>query len=89
MSPPERHAHCEDTGTYAAVVRHLIADNGAGGSFHDETDVGLDAADLDVGLIRGEHIPFFVGILVNKGPDADSGSFTVVGDLLMGDGNVV
>ena len=86
---PECHTHSEDTGTDATVIRHLIADDGAGGGVHDEPDVGFDAADFDVCLIRGEHVSFFVGVLVNKGLDTDSGSFTVVGDLLVGDADVV
>ena len=86
---PERHAHGEDTGAYATVIRHLIADDGAGGGVHDEPDVGFDATDFDVCLVSREHVSFFVGVLVNKGLDADGGSFTVVGDLLVGDADVV
>ena len=33
--------------------------------------------------ISSEYIAFFVRILVNKGLDADGGSFAVVGNLLM------
>ncbi len=73
----------------AAVIRHLIADDGACCSVHDEPDVVFDATDFDVCLISREHVPFFVGVLVNKGLDADGGSFTVVGDLLVGDADVV
>ena len=87
--PPECHAHGEDAGADAPVVRYLAADDGAGRRIHDEPDVGLDAADLDVGLIRSEHIPFFVGIPIDEGLDADSGSLAVVGDLLVGDADVV
>lgn len=87
--PPECHAHGEDVGADAPVVRYLVADDGAGRRIHDEPDVGLDAADLDVGLIRSEHIPFFVGIPIDEGLDADSGSLAVVGDLLVGDADVV
>ncbi len=86
---PECHTHCEDTGACAAVIRHLIADDGACCSVHDEPDVVFDATDFDVCLISREHVPFFVGVLVNKGLDADGGSFTVVGDLLVGDADVV
>ena len=86
---PEGHAHGEDAGADAPVVRDLVADDGAGRRIHDEPDVGFEAADFDVGLISGEHIPFFVGILIDEGLDADSGSLAVVGDLLVGDGDVV
>ena len=74
---------------YAAVIRHLIADDGACGSVHYEPDVVFDATDFDVCLVSREHVPFFVGVLVNKGLDADGGGFTVVGDLLVGDADVV
>ena len=87
--PPECHAHGEDAGADAPVVRDLVADDGAGCCIHDEPDVGLDAADFDVGLIRGEHIPFFVGILIDEGLDADGGSLAVVGNLLVGNADVV
>ena len=59
------------------------------GGVHDEPDVGFDAADFDVGFIRGEDFSFFVGILIHKGLDADGGSLAVVGDLLVGDRDVV
>ncbi len=85
----ECHTHCEDTGAYAAVIRHLISDDGACGSVHDEPDVVFDATDFDVCLVSREYVSFFVGVLVNKGLDADGGSFTVVGDLLVGDADVV
>ncbi len=86
---PKCHTHSEDTGTDATVIRHLIADDGAGGGVHDEPDVGFDAADFDICLICGEHVSFFVGVLVNKGLDTDGGSFTIVSDLLVGDTDVV
>ena len=80
---PERHAHGEDTGAYATVTGHLIADDGTGCGVHDEPDVGFDATGFDVCLVSCEHVPFFVGILIGKRFDADGGSFTVVGDLLV------
>ena len=87
--PPECHAHGEDARADAPVVGDLVADDGAGRRIHDEPDVGLDAADLDVGLICGEHIPFFVGVAIHKGLDADGGGLAVVGDLLVGDADVI
>ena len=86
---PKCHTHSEDTGTDATVIRHLIAYDRAGGGVHDEPDVGFDAADFDICLICGEHVSFFVGVLVNKGLDTDGGSFTIVSDLLVGDTDVV
>ncbi len=86
---PESHTHGEDTGADATVIGHLIADDGAGSGVHDEPDVGFDAADFDVGFVSREHGPFFVGILVDKGLDADGGSFAVVGGLLVGDADAV
>ena len=80
---PESHAHGEDAGADAAVVRDLISYDGAGGGVHDEPDVGFDAADLDIGFVSGEYAAFFVRIPVNKGFDADGGGLAVVGDLLV------
>ena len=85
----EGHAHGEDAGSDAPVVRYLIADDGACGGIHDEPDVGFDAAYLYVRFICGKNLSLFVGILVDKGFDADGGSLAVVGDLLVGDGDVV
>ena len=87
--PLEGHAHGEDAGTDTAVVRYLVADDGACCRIHNEPDVGFDAADFDVGFISGEHIPFFVRIVIYERLDADSGSLTVVCDLLVGNGDVV
>ncbi len=84
--PPESHTHGEDTGANATVIGDLVADDRTGGGVHDEPDIGFDTADLYVCLIGSEHIPFFVGILIYERFYADGGGFTVVGDLLMGDG---
>ena len=86
---PECHAHGKNAGTDTAVIRYLVADDGTGRSIHDEPDKGFDAAYFDVGLIGGEHAALFVGILVCKGFDADCGCFTIVGDLLVGNADVV
>ena len=83
------HTHGKDTGTDTTVVRYLIANDGACGSIHDEPDVGFNATDFYVGFIGSEDIPFFVRVLVNKGLDTDSSSFTVVGYLLVGDADAV
>ena len=71
------------------AVGHLVADDGPGGGVHDEPDVGFDAADFDIGFISGKYFPFFVGVLIDKGLDADGGSLAVVGYLLVGDADVV
>ena len=86
---PEGHAHGKDARADAAAVGHLVADDGPGGGVHDEPDVGFDAADFDVGFISGKYFPFFVGVLIDKGLDADGGSLAVVGYLLVGDADVV
>ena len=45
--------------------------------------------DFDVGFIGDKGLPFVIGILIYKRLDADSGSFAVIGDLLMGDLDVI
>ena len=86
---PESHAHSEDTGAHATVIGYLVADNGTAGGVHNEPDVSFDAADFDIGFIGDKCCPLMVGILVNKRFDADSSGFTVIGDLLMGDADVI
>lgn len=86
---PECHAHSKDAGADTAVIRDLVADDGSGSGIHNEPDVGFYATDFDIGLISGEHAPFFVRILVDKGFDADGGGLTVVGDLLVGDADII
>ena len=83
------HTHGEDAGTNTTVIGYLIADDGAGGSIHDEPDISFNATDFDVGFVSGENISFFVGVLVDKGFDTDSGGLAVVGYLLVGDADVV
>lgn len=79
----ECHAHCKDAGTYTAIVRELISDNGSFGSIHDEPDVSFDPADLYVGFIGGKDIAGFVIEVINKGFYAQSCSFAVVSNTLM------
>ena len=45
--------------------------------------------DFDVGFIGDKGLPFVIGILIYKRLDAGSGSFAVIGDLLMGDLDVI
>ncbi|MFQ9703494.1 MAG: hypothetical protein ACLR0U_17475 [Enterocloster clostridioformis] len=89
MRAPESHTHGEDAGTDATVVRYLIANDGAGCGVHDKPDVSFDTAYFYVRFVSCEHISFFVWILVNKGFDADGSGFAVVGDLLVGNTDVV
>ena len=85
----EGHAHGKDTRSDPTVIRYLVTDDGTAGSVHDEPNIGFDAADLDVGLIGDKSRPFAIGILIDEGFDADGGRLTVVGDLLMGDLDVI
>ena len=87
--PQKCHTHGEDAGANSTVVGYLIADDGAGGSIHDEPDIGFNATDFNVGFVSGENIAFFVGVLVDKGLDTDSGGLAVVGYLLVRDADVV
>ena len=83
------HAHGKDTRANSTVIGHLITDDGTAGSIHDQPDVGFDAADFDVGFIGHKGFPFAIGVLIDKGFDADGCGLTVVGDLLMGDLDVI
>ena len=85
----ESHAHSKDAGTYPAVIRDLIAKNGAGYRIHDEPDVSFDPADFDIGFIGNKGGSGFVIIVVNERLDDKGGSPGVVGDLLVGDPDVV
>ena len=83
------HAHGKDTRANSTVIGHLVTDDGTAGSIHDQPDVGFDTADFDVGFIGHKGFPFAIGILIDEGFDADGCGLTVVGDLLMGDLNVI
>ena len=87
--PMESHTHGEDAGTNPTVIGYLIAENGTCGGVHDQPDVSFDAADLDIGFISSEDIPFLVRILVDKGLDTDGSGFAVVSDLLVGNADVL
>ena len=80
---PESHPHGKDTGADAAVVRCMVADDGAAGGIHNEPDVSFDAADFDIGFIRSKDIAGFVVVIINKGFDTDGGSLAVISDLLV------
>ena len=49
----------------------------------------FDTTDFDVGFISSEDLILFVGVLIHERLNADGGSFTVVGDLLVGDTDVI
>lgn len=85
----EGHSHGHDAGADATVIRDLIADDGAFGGVHDKPDVGLYTPDFDISLIGSECAAGAVIIVINKGLYADSSGFAVVGDLLVGDGDVI
>ena len=85
----ESHTHGKDAGTDTAVIGHLIADDGTFGGIEDEPDVGLDAADLDISFIGGESTAGTIIVVVNERLDTDSSGLTVVGYLLVGDGDVI
>ena len=87
--PPEGHAHGEDAGADATAVGYLVTEDGACGGIHDQPDISPDPADFDVSLIGCENRVFYVRVVVNEGLDADSSGLAVVGDLLMGDTDVV
>ena len=86
---PESHPHGKDTRTDASIVRDLISDNGTACGIHDEPDVSFDTADFDIGFISSENITCLVIIMIDKGFDADGSRFAIVGDLLMGDADVI
>ncbi len=85
----ESHAHSKDAGADTAVVRNLIAQDGTGYRIHDEPDVSFDPADLDIGFIGNEGGSGFVVIVVNERFDDEGGSPGVVGNLLVGDPDIV
>lgn len=85
----ESHAHSKDAGADAAVVRDLIAKDRTGYRIHDEPEVSFDPADFDIGLIGDKGGTGLVIIVVNERLDDEGGSSGVVGDLLVGDPDVV
>ena len=85
----ESHAHGEDAGADAAVVRDLIAKDGTGHRIHDEPDVSFDPADFDIGFVGNKGGSGFVIVVVNERLDDEGGSPGIIGDLLVGDPDVV
>ena len=85
----ESHAHGKDAGTDTAVVRDLIAKDGTGHCIHDEPDVSFDPSDFDIGFIGNKGGSGLVIIVVNERLDDEGGSPGIIGDLLVGDPDVV
>lgn len=85
----ESHPHSKNAGTYPTIIGNLIADDRTFGSVHDKPDIGFDTADFDIGFISSEHFSNIIVIVVYKRFYTDGGSFAVVGNLLMGDGDTV
>ena len=85
----ESHAHGKDAGADAAVVRDLIAKDGTGYRIHDEPDVSFDPADFDIGFIGDKGGSGLILIVVNERLDDEGGSPGIIGDLLVGDPDVV
>ena len=85
----ESHAHGKDAGAYTMVVGDLIAKDGTGYCIHDEPAVSFDSADFDIGFVGNKGGSGFVIIVVNERLDDKGGSPGVVGDLLVGDPDVV
>ena len=83
------HTHGEDAGTNPTVIGYLIAENGTCGCIHDQPDVSFDTTDLYVSFVSSEDVIFFVRILVNEWLDTDRSGFAVVGNLLMGNADVI
>ena len=80
----ESRPHGFDTGSDSPGLGGSITDDRAADRIHDEPDVGFDAADLDIGLIRDERGAWMVVVMVHKRLDADGSSLAVVCDLLTG-----
>lgn len=85
----EGHTHSKDVGSDTTVIRYLIAKDRAGSGIYDQPDIGFDTTDFDVGFISSEYLILFVGVLIHERLDADGGSLTVVGYLLVGDADVI
>ena len=86
---PKCHTHCKDAGTDTAIIGYLITDDGAFCCIHNKPDISFDPSDFDVGFIGSKYCAGFVVKVVNEGFYTDGCGFAVVGDALMGDGNVV
>lgn len=85
----ESHPHSKDTGTGTAIVRNLIADDGAACDIHNKPDISFHATDFDIGFVGSKYFAGFVIKVLDKWFDTDGSGFAVVGYLLMGDTDVI
>lgn len=83
------HPHGKDTGTNAAIVRDLVADDGTFGRIHDKPDIGFYTTDLDVSFIGSKDFSSLVIIVVNERLDTERSRLAVISDLLMRDGDAM
>ena len=86
---PEGHAHGQDAGADAAVVRDPVTEDRAGSSIDNKPEKAFDTADFDIGLISDKCAGAVVIIVIDERFDHESSSPGVVGNLLMRDGNAV
>ncbi len=89
LQVPESHAYRHDAGADAPVIRDTITNDGAFEGVHNEPNVSLDTADFDIGFIGSKGTSSLVIVVAHKGFDADRGSLAVVGNLLVGDSDVI
>ena len=75
--------HGQDAGTDTAVIRTTVAEDGTLDGIHDEPDISLLAANLDVGLVSGEIAGRLVIVVIYERLDEHSRGLAVIGDLLM------
>lgn len=68
---------------------YLLRKNGTCGCIHDQPDVSFDTTDFYVSFVSSEDVIFFVRILVNEWLDTDRSGFAVVGNLLMGNADII
>ena len=68
---------------------HLVSDDGTAGSIHDKPNISFDTTDFDIRFISSKNTAYFVAVMINKGFDTDSGCLTIVGDLLVGNTDVI
>ena len=86
---PECHPHGQDAGADAAVVGDLVAEDRFFDGIHDEPYIAFLTPDPDISFVSSKDIFRLVVVVVYKWFDTNSSSFAVVGDLLVGDGDVI
>lgn len=75
--------HGQDAGANAAIIRTTVAEDGTLDGIHDEPDISLLAANLDVGLVSGEIAGRLVIVVIYERLDEHGRGLAVIGDLLM------